>query len=241
MTTRTKAEKAEVVAEIDAKNTRSARGAQARAKLKRAALVVMERVGYHRMRIADVTVEAGVAQGLFYHYFKDLKSLTIEVLEDFSSPAVDVDAIEKDVARGDWYGRIYAHNLLVVSSYAKRPGVMRCLLQMADEDEQFSISMRESYRQQLLWLVDVMPKMFPQVNFKKHQALMVVFSLAGLGESLLREYFVNNSATLRAADLNVEELTELLTSIFYRALFLKNPPTDKLNYTENLIYMVKTD
>ncbi len=230
-----------VITEVDTQQTRSARGAAARAKLKQAALVVMERVGYHKMRIADVTEEAGVAQGLFYHYFKDLKSLTIEVLEDFANPATDVDAIEKDVAAGDWYGRIYAHNHLVVSSYAKRPGVMRCLLQMADEDADFSKFMRESYRKQLMWQVDVMPKMFPDVSFSEHQALMTTYALAGIGESLLREYFVNRSETIRAAGLDVDEITELLTTLFYRALFLQNPPAGKLNYTKNLAKMVRTD
>jgi len=47
--------------EFDAAQTRSARGARARARLKAAALVVLEREGYHKMRIADVTQEAGVA------------------------------------------------------------------------------------------------------------------------------------------------------------------------------------
>ena len=84
---------------------KSARGERARARLKKAALAVMEREGYHRMRIADVTEEAGVAQGLFYHYFSDLKSLTLEVLEDFIDPARDVEDIEKDVPRGDWYAQ----------------------------------------------------------------------------------------------------------------------------------------
>ncbi len=116
---------------------RSARGERARAGLKAAALRVLERQGYHKMRIADVTREAGVAQGLFYHYFKDLKSLTLEVLTDFAQASNDPAAIEKDVPRGDWYARIYAHNLLVVRSYAKRPGVMRCMLQMADEEPEF--------------------------------------------------------------------------------------------------------
>ena len=111
--------------------TRSARGARARAGLKKAALAVLERQGYHKMRIADVTTEAGVAQGLFYHYFPDLKSLTMEVLSDFARASNDPQLIEKDVPRGNWYARIYAHNLLIVRSYARRPGVMRCLLQLA--------------------------------------------------------------------------------------------------------------
>ncbi len=218
---------------------RSARGERARVGLKQAALRVLERGGYHKMRIADVTTEAGVAQGLFYHYFKDLKSLTLEVLTDFALAGNDPIAIEKDVPRGDWYARIYAHNLLIVRSYARRPGVMRCLLQLADEDAAFSAVLRENYRSQLMWLVDLMPKLFPDVQFKKNQALLVVYSLAGIGEGLLREYFINESKTLGAAKLNNEEFAELLTSMFYRALFLQHPDTKQLKYTRNLAAMAR--
>jgi AcrR family transcriptional regulator len=229
----------QAVTDIDASKTRSARGARARAGLKAAALVVLEREGYHKMRIADVTREAGVAQGLFYHYFKDLKTLTLEVLTDFATPAKDVSGIEKDVAKGDWYGRIVAHNLLVVNGYARRPGVMRCLLQMADEDIEFSTLLRDSYREQLMWLVELMPGMFPAVKFKQHQALMVVYSLAGIGEGLLREYFINESKTLRAAKLSAEEFAELLSTMFYRALFLEHPTSKQLSYTRNLANMAR--
>lgn len=218
---------------------RSARGERARAGLKEAALTVLERDGYHKMRIADVTGEAGVAQGLFYHYFKDLKSLTLEVLTDYAMASNDPLEIEKNVSKGDWYARIYAHNLVVVRSYAKRPGVMRCLLQLADEDADFSGMLRENYRHQLMWLVDLMPKLFPNVRFRKHQAFMVVYSLAGIGEGLIREYFINGSKTLRAADLSVEQFAELLTTMFYRALFLRHPNEKQLKYTRNLTAMVR--
>lgn len=223
-----------------ATRVRSARGERARASIKEAALAVLEREGYHKMRIADVTTEAGVAQGLFYHYFKDLKSLTLEVLGDFAMASNDPLQIEKDVPRGDWYARIHAHNLVIVRSYARRPGVMRCLLQLADEDEAFSGMLRENYRSQLMWLVELMPKLFPEVRFKKHQALMVVYSLAGIGEGLMREYFINESKTLGAADLTVEQFAELLTTMFYRALFLQHPDEKQLKYTRNLSAMART-
>jgi AcrR family transcriptional regulator len=207
--------------------------------LKEAALVVLERDGYHKMRIADVTGEAGVAQGLFYHYFSDLKSMTREVLTDFALAYSDPREIEKGVPRGDWYARIYAHNLVVVKSYARRPGIMRCLLQLADEDPEFSAMLRETYRSQLLWLVELMPRMFPAVRFQDQQALMVVYSLAGIGEGLLREYFINQSQTLRAADLGVEQFAELLATMFYRALFLQHPSDRQLDYTRNLAAMAR--
>ncbi|WP_165954283.1 TetR/AcrR family transcriptional regulator [Seongchinamella unica] len=217
----------------------SAKGEKARARLKDAALTVLERDGYHRMRIADVTREAGMAQGLFYHYFNDLKSLTVEVLTEFSRANQDPAEIEKDVQPGDWYSRIYAHNLVIVRSYARRPGIMRCLLQLADEDPEFGAMLRENYRSQLMWLVDLMPVLFRDVHFKRHQALMVVYSLAGIGEGLIREYFINRSEPLLAAKLTVEQFAELMSTMFYRALFLEHPEEKQLHYTRNLAAMAR--
>ena len=221
------------------KPVRSARGEKARKKLKQAAMVVMERVGYHKMRIADVTGEAGVAAGLFYHYFPDLKSLTLEVLQDFVAGSRNIEDIEKDVPRGDWYERMLAHNRLVVRAYAERPGITRCLLQMADEDPGFSRMLREHFIEQLGWLVKQMPRLFPEAQLTEHQALMVVYTLSGMGETLLRDYFVNREPELTAETLSVEEITELLTVMLYRSLFLQNPPPEKMRYTRKLQYMVR--
>lgn len=210
----------------------SQKGQQARAKLKRAAMIVLEERGYHAMRIADVTGEAGVATGLFYHYFSDLKALTLEVLSDFVAQSRNLDQIEKGVERGDWFGRIMAHHTLVVNSYAERPGLMRCLLQMADEDVDFAALLRESYVESLQWLVARMPALFPKAQFSEHQALLVVYAQGGSGEMLLRDYFINEDKNLRAVEVSREELIELLSIMFYRGLFASNPPVDRLKYTK---------
>ncbi len=217
--------------------SRSPKGEKAQAKLKAAAMTVMEEVGYHRMRIVDVTAEAGVASGLFYHYFKDLKTLTLEVLEDFVAHSRRVEDIEKDVPKGDWYERMYAHNRMVVQAYEERPGIMRALLQLADEDEDFSQLLRDSFIHQLSWLTKQMPKLFPDMAMSKHQSLMVVYALAGTGETILRDYYINQEQALLKKKLSGEEMTELITVIFYRGLFLENPPTEKLRYTSGLQYM----
>lgn len=222
------------------RQARSARGEKAREKLKQAAMQVLERTGYHKMRIADVTGQAGVAAGLFYHYFPDLKSLTLEVLGDFVAASRDIQQIEKGVPKGDWYERMLAHHTLIVKAYAEHPGMMRCLLQMADEDEDFSRLLREHFIQQLNWLVKQTPKLFPDAELDEQQALMVVYTLSGMGETLLRDYFVNREPALTASDMSVGEITELLTVMLYRGLFLQNPPAEKLHYTRNLQQMVKS-
>ncbi len=221
------------------KETKSARGEKARAKLKRAALARVERDGYHRMRINDVTSEAGVAAGLFYHYFDDLKSLTMEVLTDFVAEFQNIQRIEKDVEKGDWYGRIYAHNLIVVQSYAARPGLMRCLLQLADEEPEFNAYLQSAFTEQLGWLVKLIPKLFPESGLSEQQALMVIYTLSGSSEALLREYYINRNPALVAEQLTVEQVAELLATTFYRGLFLANPPIEKLDYTAKLKDLVR--
>ncbi len=210
---------------------RRAKGIEARAKLKRAAMLVLEQRGYHAMRISDVTREAGVATGLFYHYFSDLKSLTIEVLGDFVAQSRELEHIERGVPRGDWFGRILAHNRLVVSSYASRPGLMRCLLQLADEEPEFASLLRDSFVESLQWLVARMPKLFPSGEFTDHQALLMVYTLAGCGETLLRDVYINEDRALLRVPVSEEELAELLSVMFYRGLFLQNPPAERLQFT----------
>lgn len=217
----------------------SAKGAKARAKLKGAALAVMEEVGYHKMRITDVTAKAGVASGLFYHYFNDLPSLTREVLEDFVGASLRIEDIERDVPPGDWYALMYAHNRLIVQAYVERPGIMRCMLQLADEDAEFSSLLRQNFIRQLSWLTRHMPDLFPQAGMSQHQAMMVVYTLAGTGETILRDYYVNREPVLCSQELAIEEMTELITVVFYRGLFLENPPAEKLSYTANLAKMIK--
>jgi hypothetical protein len=91
------------------------------------------------------------------------------------------------------------------------------------------------------WLTSVMPKLFPEAKFSEPQAMMVAYTLAGAGETVLRDYYVNREPALLESPLAVEEMAELITVIYYRGLFLQNPPQEKLNYTANLHYMRKSE
>ena len=208
----------------------SARGEQARARLKEAAARVLEREGYRHMRVVDVTREAGVASGLFYHYFPDLKTLAIEVLADFMQRFEAIDEIERGVVKGDWYARMYAHNRTVVQSYARNPGIMRCMVQMGDEEPEFGELWRASYHRRLELLARALPRMFPQARLSGAQAALVTTMLGGIGEHVLSEYYIVRAPALRALELDEEEMTEWISVMFYRALFLENPPPERLRH-----------
>jgi hypothetical protein len=67
----------------------------------------------------------------------------------------------------------------------------------------------------------------------------MIYALGGTGEAILRDYYINSEPALTERAVTVDEMTELLTVIFYRGLFLKNPPTEKLGYIDNLDQFVK--
>ena len=79
-----------------------------------------------------------------------------------------------------------------------------------------------------------MPSMFPDSEQTEHEALMVIYTLSASSEVVLRDYFINCDPELTAEDLGVEAIAELLSVMFYRGLFLQNPPHEKLNYTKKL-------
>lgn len=212
----------------------SARGEQARQRLKEAAEECLEELGYHRMRIVDVTRRAGVATGLFYHYFPDLKSLVTEVLEAFIARFEDTPSIERDVHRGDWFGRILVHYQLVVEAYARHPGLMRCITQLTDEDAEFRALWRLSYQRQIQQLVVLLPRLYPGGELSEAQRWLVVNALGNIGEGMLREYYIEKVPEVRAFDLSEAEMAEWLTVVYYRALFLANPPQERLRHAAKI-------
>ena len=211
------------------KRRRSPRGEQARARLKAAALRVLERVGYHQIRIADVTGEAGVTPGLFYHYFPDMKTLVLEVLREAILRNEELDNIERGLPRGDWFEFIRAHILVSVRSYSESPGLIRCIMQVSDEIPEFGAWARASYRRQLQLFTCHFSRLFPEAGLTADKSLFLAYAAGGQAEAIIREYFVfGNNELPQISD--PEELAELLSVLFYRVLFLKNPAAEKLRY-----------
>jgi len=219
--------------------TRTKKGGKARQKIKDAALHLMTVQSYHELRVVDITREAGVATGLFYHYFESLPQLASEVMHDFVGELQKSENIEQDIEKGDWYGRIYAYNQLVVDAYSAKPGLMRSLFQLADDNAEFSQMLRNNFVQQLMWLVDLMPHLFPDTSFSEHQRLMLIYTLAASSEVLLRDYFVDKIEKLASEPVSAEQLSELLSVMFYRGLFLQNPPREKLKHYRDIENMHK--
>lgn len=216
-------------------STRRAKGELARERLKAAAIAVLDRVGYHQLRIKDVTAEAGVAAGLFHHYYSDLRSLVEELLEEYIAHSEATGEIERDVGKGDWFNRLRSHYRFAVRNHAEHPGIMRCIYQFCADDPVFRERWKASYYKRLQLLVDVFPYVFPESRLSPHEIRLVVYGLSGIGQDLLREYFIEREPSLLALDLSQEELAEWLAVLQYRGLFACNPPVEQLHHASRIL------
>lgn len=218
---------------------RTVKGNQTRESLKQAASAALEHTPFHQLRIADVTKEAGVATGLYYHYFEDLTELISEVLEEFIVRFEDLEVIERGINRDDWYGRLYAHIRVVVEACAEQPGLMRCLVEISNDSPQLADLWRKSFDRRLKLLLPHMPRLFPGAEWGETDGLFLTYALGGIGDLFFKEYFIQQLPELKARAAGVDEISELISAIYYRALFLENPPKDRIHYWPQLLEMTR--
>lgn len=218
---------------------RSARGEAARLRLKEAATRVLDRVGFHQMRVKDVTDEAGVAAGLFYHYFKDLRELVDELLDEHIAEFEAVEAIERDVSKGDWFNRLRAHYEICVRVHAEHPGIMRCIAQFSADDPDFRERWKRSFDRRLHLLIDVFPYVFPKCSLNKAEVELLVHGLGGVGKELMSEYYIDRDPRLREVELSQAAMAEWLAALLYRGLFARNPPAEQLRHASQILEITR--
>lgn len=214
----------------------SSRGQRRRELIKAATRVVLEREGYRAMKVVDVAKEAGVAAGLFYHYFPDLKSVTCEVLGDFLQEMANALMPEP---KGR-YDSIFSSTLILVKAFDEHPGLMRCLVQVADEVPEF----KELWdRVSIAWTKRVatsIERQFPDSQIGEHFARCVAYALGAMVDGLVNEVYVHRNKDARRHLKRPQEVAELLSVMWYRALYLENPPQEALQFTAPITRMVNS-
>ncbi len=214
----------------------SVRAQKRREHLKVAISNVLERTGYRAMKVTDVTTQANVAVGLFYRYFPDLRAATCEVLTDFlDSIKAAVEALP--VAQ-DRFHAVYGPTLLWAQAFERNPGLMRCLVQVADEVPEFEalwLSANDGWTRRIAKSI---VRQFPDAGLSESFSLTIAYALGSMIDGLLNELYVHRNSELQMLLITPEHVAELLSAIWYRALYMENPPTGALVITTDLQQLV---
>ncbi len=198
------------------------RGQATRKRLKDALAKLLQTHTFHEIRLEDITHEAGVRVSLFYHYFQSKIDITHEVLSDL------LDAFREEVAgrpKGDSpVAAIHYANQRMVALYGTNPGAMRCLLEVDEAIAPFAPMWRNLTLNWNQRIAANIRRQLPDAFESDAEYLSLAYALAGTADSFLYEYFVQRNPALHQAHPTEESVASFLTTLWYRALYLVNPP-----------------
>jgi len=199
------------------------RGLRSRERLKRAAREVLNEQGYRTLRVQDVTERAGVATGLFYRYFHDLREIVAEIAEDFFAELlVEVDPGATSAHRYDW---IYDNLLNVVQRFARNPGILACLFGLAGDYDEFDRIWKENAH---TWNLRIAQFLRRETSCDAAQARRMGFVLGAMTEGVVYQALIRRTEDLIELGGRPEDIADIVAAMWYRAIFLENPPAERL-------------
>lgn len=199
------------------------RGLRSRELLKKAAREVLNEQGYRSMRVQDVAARAGVATGLFYRYFHDLREIVGELAQDFFAELLH--ATQPPLRGAHRYDWIAATLRTVVAKFAANPGVLACLFGLSGDYEEFDdIWKRNAHR----WNLEVAQYLKREAGFDAARARRAGFMLGAMTEGVIYQALIRRTADLVQLAGRPEDVADALAVMWYRAIFLEDPPAERL-------------
>lgn len=199
------------------------RGLRSRERLKEAARELLNERGFGQLRVQDVTARAGVASGLFYRYFHDLREIVAEIARDvFAELLTEVDPAETYAHRYDW---IYANLENVVRRFSRNPGILACLFGVAGDYAEFDRIWKENAHR---WNLRVAEYLRREIRCDAAHARRLGFVLGAMTEGVVYQALIRQTEDLVEMGRKPEDIATVLAVMWYRAIYLEDPPVSRL-------------
>jgi TetR/AcrR family transcriptional regulator, transcriptional repressor for nem operon len=197
------------------------KGERTRGRIKVATAKMLERLGYHSMRVLDITQEAGIADGSFYVYFKDKSEAALAVLSEFVEfmpPGGSVGSASRTA-----FETIRETNYRFIRLARANAGLMRCMLQVVDEHPDFSALVQKVNRDWYSRVSRSVIRHYPSGAVDDDAMLLMTYALGSMMDELVRRLVIYpDQNLLKLTDKIVptdKALADALSVIWYRALY----------------------
>jgi AcrR family transcriptional regulator len=209
------------------------KGERTRFRLKLAAIQALAKFGFTDLKVSDICAAADVALGTFYVYYADKAAIACAVLLEFGEA---LHAHAKRVARGSSdYEAILLTNQHFVAAYQLNAPLVRCLVQLEDQVPSF----RDAWRQQRLHWIETIAASIARrsghPDTPKELSVQVAYALEGMVFQYLYEVFVRQDPLLSRFAGTPEQIADLLSVLWYRAIYREDPPRTQVLYAKQLL------
>lgn len=195
-----------------------------REALKVAAARVLEKRGYSQLRAIDISVEAGMSEGIFYKYFKDRNEICHEVLGEFMHNYVPMQRHSFDIGAAEGsFGAILRANIAWFSCARANSQLIRSVFQFQDSESSFAGRSQRVFRD---WHDLTLRKVldhYPDGAADRDTIEILLYALGGMIDEVTRLLWVNpNRSLLHLLERNSitdEDLAEVMTIIWHRTIY----------------------
>ena len=208
----------------------SVRALRTREKLKHATRELLNEGGYRKLRVQDLTERAGVAAGLFYRYFHDLREIVHEVSSDFMAQLNSETSVLPTATHP--YDQIFERHALALSLFGRNPGIVRCLFQLDGDYPEFGQVWKLAAHD---WNMQVAKFLNSSAEIPMVQAEHMAFVLGAMTEGVFFQYLIRHTEDLSSLGGRPDDIAEMLSVMWYRSIFMKNPPAEKLHAGKMLV------
>jgi AcrR family transcriptional regulator len=201
-----------------------------RERIKSAALYSLNKHGYRNLHITDVTKKAGVANGLFYRYFRDLRDVTHELCVDlFKEINSEAHAVPFTLHPFDWFYKIH---LIAGKRFADNPGLLACMFELPGEFGEFGDVWKSSahtWNLQVAKFLRIVGKLPPT------SANQLAFVLGAMAEGIYYQALIRHTKDIMNIGESPEVISEIIAVVWYRTIFSENPPSNRIRSNIKLL------
>ena len=180
---------------------------------------------YQTLRVADVVARAGAAYGSFYRYFTDLQHATVVVLQDLIDHS---KLIYQEGARVETvYEAIYQSNLRFVRAYRENAGLMRALLALSEEVDDFRAiwdKVVDDWHERIARRIAQRRPIDDIDDIVVMNASLAAYCLGGMLDQICRQAFAQRNARVAGLADSDEHLASVISALWYRAVYAEHEP-----------------
>lgn len=191
------------------------KGERTRDRIIAAAAGLLEKGGYHQLRIVDIASGADVSPASIYQYFNNKTEITVGVMTEFLKRTEKV--MLGGPLTGEAYTDIYEAILRFVKFFRDNSGLMRALHLMSDDLPEIGNLTIRTYAQ---WRKTLAQKLIHWSKSPKSREMrlhMTTHALSVMGREFLYDIYIRRDPALEMLLNTPEEIAELLAEQWYRA------------------------
>lgn len=217
----------DIVAERQRANRARTKGERTRGRIFLAAIDLLNEIGYREMKVSDVCKRAKVTPPVLYLYFKNKLALTTEVLQAFLDNFLAGPAAADRTTSRSAYEAIHAANRDWIKVARHNAGLVRCLLQLADDEPAFARLFADANDKWYRRISASVLHRSPGTRVREGDVRLAAYALGGMLDELVRKLFTARDPHLAALVAEVtptdEEFARFVSLLWHRVLYASDP------------------